>query len=74
MTEETRKKIVLVRLAIGTIRHADAEVGRLMHDGSSHSDDRIAAVSRLANRKNEFGWQWQNVEEILNELAPEQRQ
>lgn len=71
MTDATRKKIVLVRAAIERIKDGGMELARLAHDASSSSGDQTKAIGRLLSREEEFAWQWQNVEAILDELAPE---
>jgi len=71
VTEETRTIMPLVRAAIARVKLANENWRDSQTNPWSNTEQRTAARERLICAQCEFGWQWKNVEAILNELAPE---
>ena len=58
-------KIDLVKAAIWRVETAKIAWKTAETDPTSDSDDRGAAKERFKSCEREFGWQWENVKEIL---------
>lgn len=65
----TTKSIELLKVAIERIQAAKKRFEELEADASAEGWRRNEAKARLSQCEHEFGWQWQNVKQVLVDLC-----
>lgn len=67
----TSARVDLIRAAIVRVKQSEDYLRQVNADPSAEASSIVSARASLAAVVGEFGWQWKNVEAVLDALAPE---
>jgi hypothetical protein len=67
----TSARVAQIRAAIVRVKQSEARVREISTDPSSDSSRTSTARAAHVFVIADFGWQWENVEAVLDALAPE---